>query len=224
MSARAAHSRQNWLDAPRVPSAPHSGQAFETIFPPILLAVLACLVATSSSLTVALQFDVAEIAGGQIWRLITGHFTHWNFDHLFWDVATFAALGIVCCRRSPERTLRCVAAAALAISVTILVIHPEIRVYRGLSGIDTALFALLAVDLLRETKGAIRSMALVSLIGLIAKTSYEIVATQTLFVDCREADFTPLVSAHIVGAVIGWLFASRTDAVTDQGNSTSISG
>src|SRR5262245_43857249 len=39
-------------------------------------------------------------ASNEPWRLWTGHFTHWNGDHLFWDLIVFIGLGAYCERRN----------------------------------------------------------------------------------------------------------------------------
>src|SRR5689334_9624999 len=66
----------------------------------LLLAGLAVIVwLAPAGVAEALQFDRARIASGELWRLVTCHWTHWDADHLAWDVATFVALGVACERR-----------------------------------------------------------------------------------------------------------------------------
>lgn len=102
------------------------------------------------SVTLALQYDRAAIVAGEWWRLITGHLTHWNGEHLFWDAAMFVVLGAILERRSRRHFVACLIASTIAISATVWLLHPELERYRGLSGVDTALFAMVAVDLLRD--------------------------------------------------------------------------
>ena len=42
----------------------------------------------------SLEFDRDAVAAGQWWRLLTSHLTHWGRQHLMWDLAVFALLGI----------------------------------------------------------------------------------------------------------------------------------
>ena len=176
-----------------------------------LLAVAALLL---PSLTGALEFSRASLADGECWRLLTGHLTHWNFDHFMWDLVMFAALGAICERRGRGRYAACLLAAALAIPLCVYALMPEMATYRGLSGLDSALFAMLAVLMLRE-KWAERdwtgtTIVAILLLGFAAKVGYEFVTLQTVFVDSAAADFIPLPLAHIVGAAVGTLAAVAT--------------
>ena len=85
-----------------------------------------------------LQYDRSALAGGEWWRSLTGHVTHWNGDHLFWDLSVFVILGALCertCRRSFGAA---VASSALLIPLAVWVFLPGMELYRGLSGIDSA--------------------------------------------------------------------------------------
>lgn len=163
-------------------------------------------------LTNAIEYQQAAIAEGQAWRLITGHFTHWNFDHLFWDLSAFVGLAFVCLKRSIARTLVCILGSSLAISVGLWFYQPEIITYRGLSGIDSALFVLLAVGVLRdacaERDWLLGTAALLGLGGFVTKLGFEVLTGDILFVDSYVGEFVPLASAHIVGGVVGGLFGA----------------
>ncbi len=81
------------------------------------------------------------------WRLLTGHFTHWTADHLQWDLLVFVALAILF---PPRRLGVLLFSTALLVSLGVILLHPQLPSYRGLSGLDSALFAALAGDLLRR--------------------------------------------------------------------------
>jgi rhomboid family GlyGly-CTERM serine protease len=178
---------------------------------PVAIVAAACLAAASPALTQAWQFDRAAVAAGELWRLLTGHLTHWSLNHLFWDAATFLGLSLACIRWRHRRTLACILSSAVAISATVLVAHPELHTYRGLSGIDTALFILLAVNLWQSARltgdRALAAVVFAALAGFAGKTSYELLTGGTLFVDVANAPFIPLASAHAMGALIGALAA-----------------
>ena len=67
------------------------------------LGLAACAVHWVPGADAALQYSRAALAQGEIWRTVTGHWTHWSFELLFWDVAAFIGLGIVCERRGRQR-------------------------------------------------------------------------------------------------------------------------
>src|SRR5262249_17256841 len=105
----------------------------------LLLALAAVLVFISGrSVASALEVDRTAIFAGQWYRLLTCHFTHWNADHLFWDVSMFAALGFVCEQRDRRAFLLTTLGSALLVGLAVLVMCPEMNVYRGLSGMDSA--------------------------------------------------------------------------------------
>lgn len=168
-----------------------------------LAALAAWLIPGASSF---LQYDRAAITGGQLWRLVTGHLTHWSAEQLFWDAAVFAALGTICERRDRASFLRCLVLATAAITGVVWAARPDMNLYRGISGIDSALFALLGLCLfaerLRERRWAgAAALALLGL-GFFAKVAYEQWSGATLFVS-HQTTMTPLAAAHLAGGAAG---------------------
>jgi len=155
----------------------------------------------------ALALDWRAVAAGAWWQLATGQLVHWSTEHLLWDTAVFAALGWVCAGRTPGRT-----AAALALGIPMVAFAvglgaPQIATYRGLSGLDTALFALLATELVRaawrgRARGAATALGLACAAGLAAKLGVE-AGGATLFVRGGGSDFVPVPAAHLGGAAAG---------------------
>jgi rhomboid family GlyGly-CTERM serine protease len=158
-----------------------------------------------------LQYDRSAIRAGEWWRLLTGHLTHWSFDHLAWDVATFAVLGFFCERRSRRRFLTCVLGSSALISAAVWLLRPDLAHYRGLSGIDSALFVLLATTLLRaalRTRDHLTALATTAgLAASAAKTTWELATGAALFVNASSAGFEPLPLAHLIGGAAGLLVA-----------------
>jgi rhomboid family GlyGly-CTERM serine protease len=192
-----------------------------------LLAVAALLL---PSLTGVWEFSRVGLADGQYWQLLTGHLTHWNFDHFLWDAVMFVVLGAMCERRGRGRYAACLLGAALAIPLCVYVLMPEMAIYRGLSGLDSALFAMLAVLMLRD-KWAERDwiwMTIIAalLLGFAAKIGYEYVTLKTVFVDSAVADFIPLPLAHVIGAAVGTLAAlpRRAEGMTTAPSTPKLDG
>ncbi len=144
------------------------------------------------------------------WYQILGcHLLHWSTEHLFWDLAMFCILGGCCERWWPKRYVFTIAVSAVLIPLAVMFWQPEISSYRGLSGIDTALFALMATRLAAEgwrrrdmSQAALFMMLLAC---LIAKVGYEFVTGDLLFVS--EPNFVPLPLAHLMGGIVGTLVA-----------------
>ena len=159
-----------------------------------------------------MTFDRTAIAAGQWWRLLSGHFTHCDVDHLLWDVLMFALLGGLIERRSRRWLVGTVVASAAAISSVLWLAHLGLAQYRGLSGIDSSLFTFALLMLLDDARRAGQSIAVWGLVamaaGFAAKIGWELTAGSTLFVDSARAGFVPLPSVHAVGGILGiaaWL-------------------
>jgi rhomboid family GlyGly-CTERM serine protease len=156
-----------------------------------------------------LQYDRSAVAGGELWRIATCHLTHWSFEHLFWDVTALLFLGFVIEQDKRRRLLTCIGLSAVLIPLVVHVCMPELSTYRGLSGIDSAVFMLLAVTLLadswdrRDWGWTLVCSAVMG--GFAAKTGFEFVTGTTLFVDVTSAQMLPVPMAHVVGAGIGVL-------------------
>jgi rhomboid family GlyGly-CTERM serine protease len=159
-------------------------------------------------LTAWATLDRAAVAAGELWRLITGHWTHWSGEHLGWDLLVFAVVGgALEVRGKRNAFLTCTALSLLLISAGVWVLRPELDEYRGLSGIDCALVTLIAVDILRQSLRERRwglSLALVGLlVGYLGKVTFELATGQTLFVDSGQGLFVPVPLAHVLGGAVG---------------------
>lgn len=151
----------------------------------------------------SLQFSELSVSGAH--RVLTCHLLHWSAEHLMWDLAVFVILGAVCEWRSPIRYAAALLLSAVAIPPCIMWWLPGIDSYRGLSGIDTALFGLLVADLLvRRIKDRDWMNALVFslfLVGLFGKIAMEMNSGANIFVS--DTSFIPIPLSHFVGAIIG---------------------
>lgn len=151
----------------------------------------------------ALQFDRAAVEAGELWRLVTAHLTHYDANHLAWDVAVFFALGWLCERQDRRTTGLALGVAAGAITLGVWAALPQFATYRGLSGLDCTLFALLAARLLRLPARAARWIGGIALLALATKCSVETATATTLFASGTGYDPVPL--AHLLGAAVGAL-------------------
>lgn len=176
------------------------------LVPAFLLGLPALLPLVWPAIARRLQYDRPRIGAGELWRAVTCHWTHWSLDHLVWDLGMLVLLAALCWRLGRGRTVAAVASAAVLIPGLLWFASPELSRYRGLSGLDAALFVLLAAGLLRrELAGGRRRSAILPaglLLGFAGKVVYEAVAGTTLFVD-PGADFVPVPLAHLVGGTCG---------------------
>lgn len=134
---------------------------------------------------------------------LTGHLSHWSQDHLTWDLLVFFAFSLACLRLAPWRYLPCIALAAFLIPLEIRFFQPQFESYRGLSGIDSALFGLIIATLCLHGRPWSRWMALSAAIAFGLKTMSELIGDGPIFVSTAAGEFTPAVSAHVVGVLSG---------------------
>ena len=55
----------------------------------LLLAAAAVVIHVLPRAATRPQYDRAAIAAGELWRILSGHWTHVSADHLFWNVLAF---------------------------------------------------------------------------------------------------------------------------------------
>jgi rhomboid family GlyGly-CTERM serine protease len=173
----------------------------------LFLSALALLIAAFPMAPSWLQYDRLAVASGELWRVLTGHWTHVSGDHLFWDVLMFAVLSMPCEQRHRRSYLACVASAVLLIPLGLWLIMPDLLLYRGLSGIDSALFTLLTVSLFRQGYRARHRLWQVALgmlcLAFMAKVGYEWMTGSAVFVHSQAVHMVPVPLAHGIGAVLG---------------------
>ena len=191
-------SVKQWKDAAgRIPCAP------------LLLSLAAVVIFAIPGAGEALQFDRSRLLDG--WRWLTCHWTHGSYSHLAWDVLVFAALASFCERVSRRRFWVCLGLAVVAIPVSIWLILPSLATYRGLSGLDSALFALAAGELLRSSihreRWIVAFGGTAFLLLFLGKIGFEMATESTIFVDSAAAGLVPVPLAHAVGALIGLICA-----------------
>ncbi len=141
----------------------------------------------------------------EVWRLGTCHFAHFDGKHLGYDLAMLVLLAAILERRDRRGLVWCLLAAGVAIPLAIAAWQPSLTIYRGASGIDSALFAMLITTTLHGAwrtgqRGAFAAGTLIAM-GFLGKTGYEVVTGAAVFADSDL--FEPVPLAHLVGALIG---------------------
>lgn len=180
------------------------------------MAPVTCLIATAALLLQSLpdlqttaELRFTELSAAGLWRLATCHLLHWSWDHFIWDVAVLLAAGSYCEIRWPRQFALVLFAAGILIPAAVMISAPQLQSYRGLSGIDSALFALAAASLLIEEFRDGRKATTILVASVVAaqflKIAAESVAGQTLFV--QNAPFIPVPLAHLCGAMTGSLLS-----------------
>lgn len=182
----------------------------------IVIAVACLSLWPMSGISSALEYQRDAIQGGAWWRIFTGHLVHFSGDHLFWSIAVFGVIGAMLERESRPRYLAVLLGSAAATSLAVLGLETDLQVYRGLSGIDSALFVALAAWRLtapgvanreRSAGSGERALIILKLVGFVGKTAFETFAGKPVFVGGEAIGFDPVPLAHLVGAIVGGLLA-----------------
>lgn len=136
----------------------------------------------------------------ELWRILTCHFTHWSYGQLAWDALAFTPLAVVCVRRDRRAFYATLLASIVLIPLAVLAFAPNVTAYRGLSGLASAMFALLLT--LEWCRRPTWPVALLS-IGFAAKIAFETITGGTVFVHDMGSEVVSVPVAHLAGAVIG---------------------
>jgi len=161
----------------------------------------------------ALVPSFLELRGGdavcaQAWRLVTGHLVHLSLLQLVLNLAVFVWLGVLSEPLMPRRYGILLLGSSLAVSAGVLVLHPALGSYRGLSGIASAQFAALVSMRTRSAMqpgGAANwAVPILSLALFLAKSAYELGTGHGVFtgsLGLGDASSSP--AAHLFGALAG---------------------
>ena len=106
---------------------------------------------------------------------------------------------------------------AAVVSLTVMHACGDISEYRGLSGIDTGLFAWLTISQLRKSLAGrdryFTAFWIMNGFMLLGKLAFEMITGDVLFV--QTDGFQPLLESHLAGAAVGILVAVTTATSTN---------
>jgi rhomboid family GlyGly-CTERM serine protease len=145
--------------------------------------------------------------GGEPWRIVTCHFTHWTHEQLVWDGLAFTALGIACARRHRPAFQAMLLASVVAIPIAVLMFASHLQSYRGLSGIASAFFAFVLMD---DSRPGLSKLRITVALLFFAKLAYEFTTGGTVFVQDMGPGVVAVPIAHVTGACIGLIAAAFT--------------
>lgn len=171
----------------------------------VAIAISTLAISCSPMLSSWLTVDLKSLGIRSLPAMVSCHWAHWSTQHLLWDLLMFIILGWHLEKNLTKPYYFTLIASSLLIPLGVQVMQPEITSYRGLSGIDTALFALLCTSKLASgyQEGCQRSVALflLLLLAMWGKLFFEFSTGGLMFV--RNDNFSPVPSAHLCGAMIG---------------------
>ncbi|WP_105189684.1 rhombosortase [Pseudoalteromonas sp. T1lg48] len=174
-----------------------------TLFAPLALIIL-CTLIMMFNLNPLLQFDRVAIDEGQIYRLLSGNFSHSNGAHLLMNMAGVGALWIL---HGHFFTIRGYWLAVVSISVgctgLIYFFANNIDIYVGLSG---TLHGLLVYGALRDIRSSEKTGYLL-LLGVLLKVAYEQFIGASTDLETLIASRVA-IEAHLFGVIGGVALAA----------------
>ncbi|MDH3348265.1 MAG: rhombosortase [Desulfobulbaceae bacterium] len=176
----------------------------------ISLGVLSFILFYTSAALQALQYDRLAVGRGEVWRILTGHLTHWNTEHLIWNVAVFCGLGILSELYDRKGYLLCLALSSLIIPLSLWWLEPSLSSYRGLSGVASGLFLFVAVRILMDNINNKQWLSVAAAVifttGFLGKIIYETITGATVFASTGGL-YEPVPLVHFIGGLAGLVVA-----------------
>lgn len=154
-----------------------------------------------------LRLTDGALASGAWHTLWTGHLMHYGFEHFLWDALIFASFSLLLWKEERWRLWAWLLISPPILSLVVFTVHPALTEYRGLSAVDTMLFARYFLGSFRVLGGWQRwAFAALPLVALLAKIGFEFATGNALFVGGMGPGVVPLPSAHAAGALLGLLW------------------
>jgi membrane associated rhomboid family serine protease len=141
------------------------------------------------------------------WTLLTAHLTHWDLRHLIWDSLALLVLGWMIESRSVRLWWGVIGFGIASVSSVVLLAQPSLTAYRGLSGIDSALFTAAVIVIGKEAHRHRDPLGMIvasgSALAFLAKVTWEWSTGIALFAQPQDSSYVVVPIAHIAGAVAG---------------------
>jgi len=144
-----------------------------------------------------LYFSAGDIARGETWRIVTGHFMHADLQHLLWNCLGLVVLGSLIEYRSRTVLWAVLSTGIVSVSALLLTPFSQLEYYCGLSGV---LNTLLLVALWLEWRFTRSGLIIVVTCGVIVKTVIEVSQGVSIL---THISWPPYAWSHVAGLVGG---------------------
>jgi rhomboid family GlyGly-CTERM serine protease len=163
----------------------------------------------------ALEFDRQRIAAGQWWRPVSGHLVHYGWPHMAADMGVFAALCWVAQRRG-RGVAWSVAIGGVAVGAAVYWWAPDTNTYRGMSGVDSAVFGYLVVTEVVRDRGLKAAAWLTALALTLGRFVFETATGRPILPTSLPDGIAVVGIAHMAGLVAGCMAAAVSEAVRNR--------
>ena len=170
--------------------------------PSFTIGVLILCIASSKvdAFTSLFVYNREAILNGELWRLVTAHFVHFNDIHLLYNVAVFGIIGWIVEHKGYGCFWLVYLLMVCSISAALTVLKPDMAYFGGLSGIACGSVVYCSLLCLREVSPW-RNMSIIALIFLSVKICLETYSSGSLLPYWGTQDFVPIPLSHITGSL-----------------------
>lgn len=171
--------------------------------PAVLVLMAVVFQSVGDSAMALLRYGRAELLGGEVWRLVSGHLVHLNGSHLLLNAVGLLLVWLLVGHslRAPQWWLGILAIVA-GIDLGFWFLEPQLQWYVGLSGVLHGILVLGLLVSWRES--ALENSVILILIG--TKLVYEQLVGPMPGSE-SAAGGTVIVNAHLYGAISGFVAA-----------------
>lgn len=167
-------------------------------------------------------YHPVPLATGEWWRLFTHPLVHVSPYHLVLDAAAFFLAYVELQHRRLSQRLLLLASSAAGGLLAAVAVSPLVVTHGlcGLSGIAHGLTAVVSLELLRRSNDRVSTWtAALCFIGVVAKSVFEAVTGNVMFVSWHLGSLgTPIAACHaggLLGALLCWRLLSARDSAPD---------
>lgn len=127
-------------------AAPGPGSDPGPARPRYLLPLALCIIAFAAMLGGVealfwMRYERPAILSGEVWRVLTAHLVHMGWPHLLVNLGGLVLIWLIFGRMlGTAQWLAVFACSALGVSLGLLLFHPELRWYVGMSGVLHGMF------------------------------------------------------------------------------------
>lgn len=149
-------------------------------------------------------FDRSAILKGQVWRIITCHFVHFSGLHLFYNLVAFGIAGWIIENKNYRHFGRICVLMASLISVSLLILEPNMSYYGGLSGMACGSIYYCALWGTDEDR-TWRTICMLVIFFVPFKIAAETYNISSVLPYWGQQAFVPVPTSHVTGIVLATL-------------------
>jgi rhomboid family GlyGly-CTERM serine protease len=171
----------------------------------LLILFVSALSFISPEIASVFIFDRKAVLQGEVWRLLSSHFVHFNDTHLAYNMLAFGVAGWIVERKSYLHFAILYVLMALVISSSLFILKPTMSYYGGLSGMACgSIFycALLGVG----EPGHWRTISKLIIFFLPIKIALEVYNSASILPYWGQQPFVTMPISHITGIIVALLF------------------